>query len=95
MTIYNIPSIVNQPLSNALTPKNIKSGFVLLQTNMFTDEDFSPYAVTDLPLQDNKSLENFGISDYHTSNWNLDVSSQSSISRLNTNHSPSEAMWKV
>jgi hypothetical protein len=29
MTIYDIPSIVNQSLPNALTQKNIKSGFLV------------------------------------------------------------------
>jgi hypothetical protein len=29
MTIYDIPSIVNQQLPNALTPKNIKYGFLV------------------------------------------------------------------
>jgi hypothetical protein len=45
---------------------------------MFIDEDFSPSAATDSPLQNNKHLENCGLSDTHTSNWNLDVSSQPS-----------------
>jgi hypothetical protein len=64
MAIYDIPSIVNQPLPNALTPKNIKSGFFttgiwLFNTNMFTGEDFLPSTVTDHPLQDNKKHEHF------------------------------------
>jgi hypothetical protein len=29
MTIYDIPFIVSQSLPNALTPKNIKSGFLV------------------------------------------------------------------
>jgi hypothetical protein len=46
-------------------------------TGMFTDEDFSPSAVTDRPFEDNKHLEKFLLSDSHTSNSNLDVNSQS------------------
>jgi hypothetical protein len=52
-------------------------------TDMFIDEDFSPSAVTDSPLQNNKHLENCGFPDPHTSNSNLDVSSQPSTSGLN------------
>jgi hypothetical protein len=45
MTIYVIRSIVNMPLLNTPTAKNIKSGFLLtgiwtFNTGMFTDEDF-------------------------------------------------------
>jgi hypothetical protein len=61
LTIYNIPSIVSQSLSNALTPKNIKSGFLVtgiwpLDRDVFTDEDFLPSAVTDRQLQDTWNL---------------------------------------
>jgi hypothetical protein len=57
MTIYDIQSIVSQSLPNALAPKNIKHGFLLtgiwpFNTEIFTDEDFLPSAVTDRPLQD-------------------------------------------
>jgi hypothetical protein len=62
MTIYDIPPIVNQ----SLTQKNIKPGFLatgvlLLNTYVFTDEDFSPSSMTDRPLQDNKNFQNFGL----------------------------------
>jgi hypothetical protein len=58
---------------------------------MFTAENFSPSAVTGRSQQDNKSLEIFGFSDSHTSNSNLDVSSQPSTSSLNTGRSSSES----
>jgi hypothetical protein len=51
-------------------------GILPLNTDVFTDEDFSPSAVTDSPLRDIKHLEIFGLSDSHTSYSNLDVSSQ-------------------
>jgi hypothetical protein len=96
MTICDIPSTVNQSLRNALTPKNIKSGFLVtgiwpFNTDIFTDEDFLPSAVTDRPLQDNKNPENVGLSDSHTPNSNLDVSSQPSTPGLTTGHSSSES----
>jgi hypothetical protein len=62
MTTYDIPSVVNQSLSNTLTPDNIKSGHLVtgirpFNIDIFTDEDFLPSAVTDRPLQDGKNLE--------------------------------------
>jgi hypothetical protein len=62
MTIYDIPSIVNQSLPNALTPKNMKYGFLVtglwpFNTDIFTDEDFLPSAVADRPLQGNKNMK--------------------------------------
>jgi hypothetical protein len=65
MTIYFIPSIVSQSLSNKITPKNIKYAFLVtglwqVNTDMFNDEDSSPSAVTDRPLIDRKILDNFG-----------------------------------
>jgi hypothetical protein len=89
MIIYDVHSIVNMSLSNTLTPKNIKCGFLVrrfwpFNTNIFTDEDSSHSAVTDRLLQDNKNLDNFGLSDSHSSNSNLNISSQPSKSGLNT-----------
>jgi hypothetical protein len=60
--MYDIPSIVNQSPPIALTPKNIKSGFLVTEiwpfnTDVFTDEDFLPSALTDRPLQDKKTLK--------------------------------------
>jgi hypothetical protein len=95
MTTYDIPFIVIQSLPNALTPKNTNSRFLVtgiwqFNTDIFIDEDFLPFAVTDSPLQDNKNFENFRLSDSRTSNSNLGVNSQHSTSRLNTGHSSSE-----
>jgi hypothetical protein len=59
-------------------------------TDMFTDDDFSPSAVTDRPVQDNKSLENFRLADSRSSNSNLEVGSKSLTSGLNKGHSSSE-----
>jgi hypothetical protein len=87
MIIY-IPSIMSPSLPNALTSNNIKSRFFPSNTDMFTDEGFSPSAVTDFPLDDNKNLENSGLSDSHTSTSNLDVSSQ--LSSPHVIHSSSE-----
>jgi hypothetical protein len=56
-----------------------------------TDEDISPSAVIDCPLQDHKNVDNFGLSDSHTSKLNLHVSSQPSTTGLNTGHSPLES----
>jgi hypothetical protein len=61
MTIYDIPSIAIQSPTNALTPKNIKSGFLVtgiwpFKRDIFTAEDFLPFAVTDRPLQDTQNL---------------------------------------
>jgi hypothetical protein len=52
LILYGIPSIVNQSLPNALTPNNIKSGFVatgvrLFNTDTCTDGDLPPSAVAD------------------------------------------------
>jgi hypothetical protein len=59
---------------------------------MFTDEDLSPSAVTDRPVQDNGNPENIGLSDSHFSNSNLNVSSQPSTSGLNTSRLSSESI---
>jgi hypothetical protein len=96
VTVYDSPSIGNKSLSDSLTPNLIKSGFLaagvwLLITDIFTDEDFSPSCMTDHSLQNNKNLENLGLRCSHTSDWNLDVSSQSSTSDLNRGHSSSES----
>jgi hypothetical protein len=70
MTVYDISSTVNQSLSNALRPKNIKSCIVVtslwpFNRDMFIDEDFSTtVAVTDRRLQINESLENSGVSQF-------------------------------
>jgi hypothetical protein len=45
--------------------------------------------VSDCPLQDNKELQNFGLSNSHTLNSNSDVSSQPPASGLNTGRSTS------
>jgi hypothetical protein len=52
MVNYDNQFTVNQSLPNALTGKNIKPGYLvtgiwLLNTDMYSDEDFSPSAVTD------------------------------------------------
>jgi hypothetical protein len=49
---------------------------------VFTDGYFWLSAVNDGPLQDNKLPENFGPSNSHNSNSNLDVSSQRAKSDL-------------
>jgi hypothetical protein len=87
---------VNQSLSNTFTPKNIKFGLFVkgvwpVNTDVFTDEDFSLSSVTERSLQSNETLEKFGLSDSHISNSNLDVSSQLSTTGLNTGHSSSQS----
>jgi hypothetical protein len=72
LTIYDIPSTVNRSQPSAVTPKNIKSGILvtgiwLFNTGVFTDNDLSS-ALTDRPLQDNKDVENLGLSDSHSEN---------------------------
>jgi hypothetical protein len=52
---------------------------------MFTGEEFSPSAVTDRPLQDNKNLDNFGLPESHSSN------SKPSTSGLKEDHASSES----
>jgi hypothetical protein len=95
VTIYNIPSIENQSLSNTLTLKNIKPGIFIrgewpFPRDVFNDKDFSPSAVTDNSIKDDKNLDIFGLSDSHTTISDLDVRSQSSTSGLNTGQSSSE-----
>jgi hypothetical protein len=73
MLIYDIPSTVNQLVTNAHTLKNNKfrlsiTGIWPSNTDIFIDDDFSPSALTDGPLQDNKQFGNIGFSDSHTSN---------------------------
>jgi hypothetical protein len=64
----DIPSKVNKPLLYALTLKNSKRGDFAFNTDLFTGEDFSFSAATDLSIKDNRNLENFGLPDSHTSN---------------------------
>jgi hypothetical protein len=85
MTIYDIPSIASQSLPNALTPKNMKSGFLVtgiwpFNRDIFTDENFLSSVVTDRPLQDTQNLAR--TSECHISNSYLDVSNQPSTSGL-------------
>jgi hypothetical protein len=85
MTIYDIASIVKQSLPNALTPKNIKSGFLVTGTwpfnrDIFAADDFLPYAVTVRPLQDSQNLTRS--SECHTSDSYSDISNQPSTSGL-------------
>ena len=52
ITIYDIPSIVNEAHMSAMTPRNIVSGFAStgiypFNRNLFTDAKFAPSAVTD------------------------------------------------
>jgi hypothetical protein len=94
VTVYDIPSIMYQSLPNALTPKNIKSEFLVtgiwpFNTDIFTEEDLSHSAVNDRPLQGSKNLETSGLPDSHTLNSNLDVSSQPSTSDLESGHQSS------
>jgi hypothetical protein len=91
---------VNRSLPKALQRKNIKPQFLVtgiysLNIDEFTDKDFSPPAVTDRPLQDNKHLDNSGLSDCQTSKSNLDSSSQRARSDLNTGCSFSEKRCTV
>jgi hypothetical protein len=93
MTIYDILSIVNHSLPNALTPKNIKSGFLVtgiwpFNRDIFTDDDFLPCAVTDRPLQDSQNLTR--TSECHTSDPYADISNQPSASGLKTGPSASQ-----
>jgi hypothetical protein len=100
MTVCDIPSAVNRSLSNVLTLKDIKSGFLvtgvwLCSTDIFTEEDFLPCAVTDRSVQgkkkNKKPLGNLEFSDSHASKLHLDISSQPSTSALNTGRSSSES----
>jgi hypothetical protein len=82
---------VNQLLPNAFTPKNIKSGFSVTEIWPFNaDEDFSLSAMADRLIQDDKSLEHFRLSNSHTLNSTLDISSKPPTSDLNKGHSSSE-----
>jgi hypothetical protein len=58
MTIYVMPFLVSQPLSSTHTPKIIKTGFLSLNTDVFPDKDIASYGVTNIPLEDNKNLDN-------------------------------------
>lgn len=54
MTIYDIPSVANDPYSQAFTSKNIKAGFAVsgiepFNQNIFSDDEFLPSSVTDRP----------------------------------------------
>jgi hypothetical protein len=94
MTICDIPSIVRQSLPNALTPNNIKSGFLVTEIwpfnrDIFTDEDFLPSDVTDRPLQDTLNLTR--TSECHISSSYLDISNQPSTSVLKTGPSTSQS----
>lgn len=90
MTIYDIPSVVRQALPNAVTPKNIKSGFSVtgiwpFNKDIFTDEDFLPSSVTDRPFVANVEdgvTENVSTSvNLQTANLeNADILSQPSTS---------------
>jgi hypothetical protein len=93
ITIYDIPSIVSKLLPISLTPKNIKSGFLVtgvwpFNRDIFTDENFLPSAVTDRPLQDTENLTR--TSECHISNSYLDISYQPSTSGLKTGPSTSQ-----
>jgi hypothetical protein len=94
MTIY-ISSIVSWSLANTLTPKNNKSRFLVtelspINRDMFTDENFSSSVASGPSVQDNENLYNSGFPVSHTSNTNLDISSQPSTSGLNTSRPPSK-----
>lgn len=57
VTIYDIPGIVKVALPNALTQRNIVSGFeatgiMPFNRNIFTDSDFLSSSVTDRPLRE-------------------------------------------
>ena len=91
MTIYDIPFIVSQSVPNALAPKNIKSGFIVtgirpFNSNIFTDENFLPSAVTDRPCEGNEQK----ITVLEVLASNSGVSSHSSTSSLNAGPSTSE-----
>jgi hypothetical protein len=58
---------------------------------MLDDEDFSPSIVTGPSLEDNKNLDNFGLSDSHTSNSSLG-SNQPSAAGLNTSQKAIDTM---
>lgn len=67
MTIYNIPGIIRNALPQAITPKNITSGFTCtgiwpFNREIFTEDDFAPSTVTDRPLEEN----NYTDYPYHT-----------------------------
>jgi len=58
MTIYDIPGILRDSWPNALTHRNIVSGFRVsgihpMNSDIFGDSDFSPAYVTDRPMQTN------------------------------------------
>jgi hypothetical protein len=94
MAIYNIPSIVSQSLPNVLTPKNIKSEFLVtgiwpFNRDIFTDEDFLPSDVTDRPLQDTQNLTR--TLECHISNSYLDISNKPSTPGLKTGPSASQS----
>jgi hypothetical protein len=73
-------SIVNQSVSDTLTPRNMKYGFVVTGVQPFTryvyGEDFSPSAVADRSFKGSKNLKHFWLSDSDTSISNLDVRGQ-------------------
>lgn len=55
VTIYNVASIVGTAYPKAFFPSNIisgfrVSGFVLLNENIFTEDEFASSKVTDRPL---------------------------------------------
>ena len=91
VTIYDIPFIVSQSLPNALTPKNIKSGFIVtgirpFNSNIFTDENFLPSAVTDRPCEGKEQK----ITVLEVLASNSGVSNHSSTPSLNAGPSNSE-----
>ncbi|XP_044575525.1 uncharacterized protein LOC123259247 [Cotesia glomerata] len=58
MTIYDIPSVTAEAISS-VTAENIKAGFKCtgiypFNPNIFSDEEFSPATVTDMPLSNDK-----------------------------------------
>lgn len=62
MSIYGIPGIVKYAFPLTATPTNIcnafkKTGIWLYNSNVFTDEDFAPYFVTDRPILNNQTLK--------------------------------------
>ena len=55
MTIYDIPDIAGEALTDSVTPWNVAAGFVKagvfpFNRDLFTDQDFAPSPVTDRPL---------------------------------------------
>jgi hypothetical protein len=73
MIIDDIPSIMIQPLPNALIPDNTKTGFLLIgiwtcHPYKFTDEDVCPCKVAGSPVHDSMSPESldFQISHFQT-----------------------------